>query len=254
MAQWQPKHDEQVRNIEDIIQANDLKLKLTLNTVIRHEGKIEELQDKMIQDRRTIAKPNIIIEGVLEDKNESRKQLFENIDKFFKEQLELPTHVKILDAYRMGKPSWSNHNIKVKLMHLSDKSLIFANASKLQGKKNARKRLFFIKEDMDAQQMEKRWHYRDLLCENKWKDEQDQLQIQMKRGNIYINNDLLKPKLQAPKGSDILWMTGEELATVWAVKLPWRRGPYRKKLRVFQLCTEGEKHQGRGKRFCQDVD
>ena len=135
-------HDNRLNKLEEIVVNNDLKLKITMNTVIRQEAKIEELEEKLVQDHRSSVRGNIIIEGILEDRQESRKQLFENVDKFFKELLEIPNHIKILDAYRMGNTNWSNRQVKVKLMHLSDKAIIFANASKLKGKKNAKKRLF----------------------------------------------------------------------------------------------------------------
>ena len=53
---------------------------------------------------------------------------------------------------------------------------------------------------------------------NNNKDNEDKIQINMKRGNILVNNDMIKPRVKVPKGSDILRMSSE-IETAKVIKL-----------------------------------
>ena len=56
--------------------------------------------------------------------------------------MEISDDIKVKKAVRMGKGP--HHSLKIELGNPDDKSVVFANASNLKGKENARKRLFFV--------------------------------------------------------------------------------------------------------------
>ena len=132
--------------------------------------------------------------------------------------MEFEQAIPLIDVYRKGKAEWKNRAVVARLKYINDKSKIFANASKLQGKTNARKKLFFIRDDLDEQQQEKRSYYRDLLKENKGKEEEERIQLCMTKTGIMANNEVLRPKISPPKVADVLRLPEDELTTIKAVK------------------------------------
>ena len=170
---------------------NKFKIDLLTNVVIRQEEKIKVLEDKLQAQYHREIRPNIIIYGVLEPKEETREQLFHTVKAFLKEKLEIQDNIKLFDWYRKGKATWTNRPILIKLQHVSDKAKIFSHASNLKGKKNVRKKLFFVREEEDNQQAEMTKYYRDLLQENKQKEGEDKPTLKLTRGNIYVNSQIL---------------------------------------------------------------
>ena len=83
--------------------------------------------------------------------------------------------------------------------------------------------MYFVHEDMTDEQSEVHQFYRDLVKENKEKDQQDQLKIKMQRGQLMVNSETLKAKVSPPTKSSILRMTKTELDVIKAMKLV--RGP-----------------------------
>ena len=67
----------------------------------------------------------------------------------------------------------------MKLHFPSDKAIVFSNASKLQGKENEKKKLYFVHDDMTNEQSELCKIYQDLVKENKQKEEGERLKIKM---------------------------------------------------------------------------
>ena len=107
----------------------------------------------------------------------------------------------------------------IKLQHPSDKGIIFTHASNLQGQRNVRKRLFAVQDNMSENQGEVRNYYRMLQKENKEKDQDEQLNIKMKRGKIMVNTRELKKMIKYPKYANILKCSSEQMEETLAIKL-----------------------------------
>ena len=199
---------------------SDYRLNLMANIIIRQDESIQDLEGKLSMVRGQQARSNLIIRGILEDKDETRTQCQEKIADFFKTQMGITEEIEIVDIYRRGPPFLADRPICVTLKHPNDKGIIYKKASNLKGKKNARKQLFKVDDDLNEQQTATRMYYRDLIKENnEQEEEQKKVQLKMNRGKIFVNNKELQPKVSPPVVADILQMKPEKMQQVKAIKL-----------------------------------
>ena len=70
------------------------------------------------------------------------------------------------------------------------KELIFSNVAKLKGKSNARKKLFFIKNDMTEEDKELRSYFRELCTEDTDREDHDKIHVSLRKGKLFANNQL----------------------------------------------------------------
>ena len=181
---------------------------------------LEMLKTKVegIQSRKVRA--NLIIQGIVEDKNEDFKALSTKVEIFFKEEMELPEDTIVFsDAYWKGKPSASDRAVCVKLTHPSDKALIFKNASTLKGKTNAKKQAYIIRDDQNDTQQEVRKYLSDLRQENNELEENQWKVVKLKKGQVMVNNQMVEPKVSQPDCSYLLRLNARQLQDVLAVHL-----------------------------------
>ena len=108
--------------------------------------------------------------------------------------------------------------IKVVLENPDDKQLIFEKISNLKGKKNARKRPYFVNDDQTEKDNKIRSYYCDLMKQNADQDEDNKMQIKLHKGRILVNNKLLVPQTSEVSARDILTLTHEELEALHNVK------------------------------------
>ena len=216
-SEWKEAVDVELANIDNKSDKQSFKLKLLMNMMLNQEERIQNLEHRATMSYQREIKPNLIVHGIVEGKDETREELQEKMSKFFKEQMEIESAIELRDCFRMGQGS--HRPVMIKLCYPNDKATIFANASKLQGKENIKKRLFFVHEDMTDEQAETRQQYRELNKENKLKDEEQQLTIKMKKGRIMVNNEVVKAKITPPTKADILRLDEVELEEVRAIKL-----------------------------------
>ena len=85
-------------------------------------------------------KPNVIIRGIVEDSDESNKQIKEKAKNFFKEQMEIEEDIEVKNAYCLGISDKDDRPMLVKLANSNDKAKIFKSVSKLKGKENIKRR------------------------------------------------------------------------------------------------------------------
>ena len=85
--------------------------------------------------------------------------------------------------------------IKVVLENPDDKQLIFEKISNLKGKKNARKRPYFVNDNQTEKDNKIRSYYCDLMKQNADRDEDNKMQIKLCKGRILVNNKLLVPQI-----------------------------------------------------------
>ena len=197
--------------------SDSLKIKLLSAIVIRQDQKLEAMSKEIEWLKKGAKKPNFSIDGIMESETEkTNKDRIAAVKKFLKEELGMKEVVLIKQAYRVGVKS--PKTMMVILENSEDKHEIFSLVSNLKGKKNARKCLFFISDDMTEQERETRSYYRDLICENGKLDSDDRLQIKLRKGRIYANNQVIKTDIRPPTPADILTMTDEELENVHQTK------------------------------------
>ena len=159
--QWKTQVESTFSSLQDQQVDTEFRLKVLTNVVIRQDQKIQELESKLTMAYQREIKLNVIIDGILEQDDESREKLLELVKTFFTDTMQIESEVKVSDAYRMGRGL--HRSVLVKLAVPSDKAMIFSNVSNLKGKKNARRKLYFIKNDMTTQEMETRNYFKQLL-------------------------------------------------------------------------------------------
>ena len=209
------------QQVKDSQEDNDFRIKLLTATVIRQDQKIAELSKEIQSLKKQSPKANIIFDGILELPDEDKdisacKQLVKD---FFKEQLEIDedTDIPIRDIYRFGRAN--PRSMLVTLESSEHKELIFSNVAKLKGKTNARKKLFFIKNDMTEEDKELRSYFRELRTEDMDREDHDKIHVSLHKGKLFANNQLIKLKISMPEVADTLTLTQAELTSLKEVKL-----------------------------------
>ena len=156
--------------ISEKIIDQEYKINLLTNIVIRQDERIKMLEEKMTNNYVKEIRPNLLIHGILEDKDEDHDKLRGLVSDFFKVKMEITEEINIKKVRRLG--STRTRPILVRLTNIEDKSIIFSNASNLKGKRNAKKKLLFIQYDMANFQTEIKDYYRELKKENNKKDDE----------------------------------------------------------------------------------
>ena len=142
--EWKQQTDNKLQVLELCDNDQDYQLKLLTNIVIRQDEKIRELEGKVMAISGKDRKANIIIEGILENKEETRKTLIQKVTSFFKETMGIEEVIEIQDLYRQGRKGPRDRPVLVRCRYQDNKYLIFKHASNLKGKTNAKKKLYFV--------------------------------------------------------------------------------------------------------------
>ena len=189
------------------------------NLLIRAEERSEEIAEEVKVTRRKKARPNLIVRGIIESKDEKKDVTVQKTQSFFKEQLEITEEIPIKHAFRVGRKDQGDRPVLVRLSQIEDKGTIYKSVSNLKGKTNAKRRLFNIDDDLDQQQAEEKRYYRVLKKENLMLDEENRLEIRMAKGHITANNQKVQQSLFPPTSARILTMDEHEMEDVRATKL-----------------------------------
>ena len=172
-----------------------------------------------MEDRVTAAykweiKPNIIIHGIIEHAGENRSKLFELVNAFFKESMCIEETIEFSDAYRLG--TGKARPVLVKLKYVSDKAVVYENVTNLKEKRNAKKKLYFVHDDLLEEEAETKKMYQEYIKENLSQDDENKLTIKMSKGRIVVNNNVLKQKVSPPSNGDTLRLSVYELEAIQA--------------------------------------
>ena len=204
---------ESLKNYKNTQDSDSFKIKLLTAIVIKQGQKIDELQDKVECIQKDAKKESLFIDGIiprsLQETNSERISL---VQEFIKDKLDVKEDVQIKQAFRIGGKD--PKTIKVILKNVEDKQVIFSNVSNLKGKRNARRKLFFVNDDQLPREKEIKNYYRELQKENKEKEDDKKMQISLRKGKLFVNNKHIKPEIEVPGPADILTLTDEELAGI----------------------------------------
>ena len=108
----------------------------------------------------------------------------------------------------------------VVLKYSEDKELIFSNVAKLKGKKNARKKLFFVNNDLPEEEKELRHYFRDLKREAEEEStEENKIKVSLRKGKLFVNNERISPRIHTPLAAEVLTLSPEELQELKQVKI-----------------------------------
>ena len=166
-----------LNQLESSVESISTRLDLIGNMIIKQEEASEVLEDTVKGIKRSKTRPNLVVRGLVETLSENVEKTAEIVKEFFKNEMEISESIEIKKAYRLGKKEKGDRPMMIKLANANDKAVIFKSAPKLKGKKNVKRKLFNIDDDMDAEQAETKNYYRDLIRENFQKEDDEKLQL-----------------------------------------------------------------------------
>ena len=213
--QWKQDVENKLQVFDVCDGDNNFRLRLLTDVVIKQDAIIKELEKKIDRINARETKCNLIVKGIMENRDETGAKLVEVMQKFFKEKLQIEQEIEMQDVYRIGQRGIYDRPVLVKLRHYTDKANIFSHASNLKGIKNARRQLFVIQDNRDEHQNEIRNYYRDLLRQNNNLEEEEKKKMAISRKGITINNSVLREKVKVPKYREVLKMNAEEMEKCW---------------------------------------
>ena len=214
--EWKESIEKDICDLDEKQDKHELKVRLLMNIVIHQEERIKFLESKITAAYEHEIKPNLVVSGIVEDKDETKQNLFELVKSLFSGVMEIEQEIEVNDVYRMGEGRV--RPIMIKLRFPLDKAIIYANASKLKGKANSMKKPYYVQDDQSDQQGEVRRFYKDLMAENKEKEQNAKLNIKMNKGRIMVNNEVVRQKVKVPLQAELLRLTDTELEKVQATK------------------------------------
>ena len=214
---WKENVDNAIETFDNQADQQNFQIKVLINMIINLEEKVQNLDNKFAAANQREKKPNLIVQGIVEKEDETKETLKEDLKNFFKDEMEIEAEIKVANMFRMGRGG--DRPLLVKLKHPNDKAVIYANAGKLKDKENSREKMYFVHDDMMEDQQEIKKLYRDMVKENKDKEEDEKLQIKMRKGKVYVNNNMVKQKVAPPTKAEILRMSEKQYEETRAIKL-----------------------------------
>ena len=98
-TEWKEQVDIKVQVLDLCDSDKDYQLKLLANIVIRQDEKIRELEGKVNAMMGKELRPNLVIDGIVEEKEDPQQKLWDKVTAFFKEQMQIQEEVKIQDVF-----------------------------------------------------------------------------------------------------------------------------------------------------------
>ena len=200
---------------------SEARVSLLVKTVIRQDEVIQDLMKQVVQIKREKIKKNLVISGIEEDSGEKSTDLKEKVNDFFTDKMEISqeNQVNVKMVRRNGPKDWKDRSVTVAMSSMQDKMSVLKHTANLKGKLNARRRLYFVDDDMDQEQVEKKRCFRELRKENASLPQEEKMNIKFQRNNIVVDNQIIKKRVRSPTVKEVLSLYGEELARVNSVKV-----------------------------------
>lgn len=182
-----------IQELNTELNETKFQLKLITNIVAKQDQQIGFLSNKITEMQQREMTSNVVITGIPENKRERPIQVF---NEFVSKQLELQELIPVHRAFRVG--SGSNRPLIAELRDADHKRKLFANATRLKGKKNPNGGYFFLSEHLPDKLNEDRRRVNQLFSENKKKPAGFQLDMELNRGALSINQEPYRKAVQVP--------------------------------------------------------
>ena len=216
MEQGVAKNEINIQTLLDHTEADNFRVRMLSAVLAKQDQTISRMSKQIEFLKAQQRKPNLFISGILEGDEQSKEDRVGKVSGFFHETMEIDQEIQVENALRIGKGN--PRTLLVTLKNPGDKALIFQNASNLKGKKNARRRLYFINNDTTNQEKESRKYMQHLIKENEERDENEKLHIKLVKGKLVVNNEVIKQQVRLPEAHEVLQLEDEELAEIMEVR------------------------------------
>ena len=206
--------------LEALVKDQDVKIRILTNIVIRQEETVENIEQRMNEVRRMKLRQNIRISGITEDPEETQKVTKQKVESFLKETMEITEPPVVKMARRVGyQTKQKDREVVAKLANVADKGIIFTNSKNLKDKRNPKKKLYFVNDDLDQEQAEERRKFKVLKDENKAEPEGKRKSVKFIKNRIVIDNEIILPQVMAPTATEVLRLTDEERMEIKTTKM-----------------------------------
>ena len=201
--------------IEQLEETNEL-LK---NDVVLLKGviQVQERRWDTLNDAVTAIKArsmgnNIVISGLEGDQdNENCEQ---KVCNFMKKEMQMEMeNTEVQVAHRLGPKTGRTRQMVVRCSNKL-RSKIFTHTKNLKGKKNQQNQSFFVDpqlpEEYAAERRQINYKIAKIRQYNEGKDKNAQATYQIRQRQLYVNNELIRKKVQPPTSSHICNLSREE--------------------------------------------
>ena len=188
--------------------ANQDKVGLLSDLVIKQNDRISELNDRVLQLEARLVKSELIVFGIIENKEQSCVQ---QAQKFLKDVLEIEEPPMIVAAYWKGQSKFKP--MVIKFSNPGAKGLVYANVAKLKEKKNSNNKGYRVADHLPEEMDEEQQRQRQIVTQNKLLTG-NKLTTSFKKGKLHINNEPYSKKITAPNAKSLLKMEKEDICEV----------------------------------------
>ena len=168
------------------------------DVVIRQSQELKECKSEILKLKQRSMNTNIIIRGLVKGKEET---WLTTVKAFFKNVMEIG-ELELLDAFKLGKSPYSP--VLVTTQDVNDKMLILKNAKKLKDKVNKYDKPYRVDEQLPPELREKKIRARHLMTTNYHKEGNEQLRMERKNGELYVEGLPYVKAVQPPSVREIL--------------------------------------------------
>lgn len=193
------KVEQDIDSLGRELRETQFQLKVVSNIVIKQDQQIATLNQKITEMQQREMAPNVVISGIPESKQEKPMLLF---NEFVQKGLEIQELIPANKAFRLG--TGGNRPLLVELRHTEDKRKLFAKASKLKGKVNSKGGLYFLADHLPEELNENRRRINELVAENRKKPTGYQLEMNISRGRLNINDQQYEKAILPPTTREII--------------------------------------------------
>ena len=186
---------------------------LTKKVVIKHDRKLQTIDSKVNKVEVSIARPYLIITGIIEKKGENCKEL---VKAFFAQQMKITEEIAITTAHRVGKTGQDNRDIRCCLSDVGDKATVYKHAKNLKDKTNEEGKNYFISDQLPDKQDEQLKCYRQKIRINKTIIDAQQQTIEIRRGSLKVNGTEYSKRITEPSSAEILEMDRNQIKKILA--------------------------------------
>ena len=191
--------DTELKNTKTELKICQVQLREVTGMTIKQDQELKECK-KEIENLKFRMDRNLLrITGLEEKEGENCK---EAVKTFFTQKLDIQQEIAMIDAYRVGKGQ--NRAILVYLQDPKIKGLIFKNTSKLKDLKNNEDRPYGVSDQLSARKRAERQRIRQLQAINKKLDAENQLDMKVEKGTLFVDKVPYVKGVQVPSCRDIL--------------------------------------------------
>ena len=84
-----------MNTFEELLKEQDLKTRILTNIIIKQEEQVNSLKKQLVEARRRDIRNNLIISGIIEERDETPDECAEKVSQFFKNKMQINSDIRI---------------------------------------------------------------------------------------------------------------------------------------------------------------